>query len=204
MNILRNLAGVIPARWTAPLLLPGLLLGLLSALPAACRAEDATRAEQSACGAQRADPAAASPDSLVKALYDTVSGPANSAKNWARLEGLHAPGALITPTQHRPALGFAAAPQTLPAFIALNERLFAKVGFYEREIFQRVQQFGHIAHVWSGYETREHPGGVVNSRGVNSFQLLHDGRRWCVLSATWDTDTADHSMPAGGDGDPFK
>lgn len=171
-----------------------LLLPLPAALPAASRAEEQTRAAQPACGTQPADPAAVNPKSLVKALYDIVSGPANHAKDWARLQRLHAPGALITPTQHGRDVAFAAAPQTLSKFIALNERLFGNRGFHERETFQRVQRFGHIAHVWSGYETREEPGGTVQSRGINSFQLLNDGQRWCVLSATWDTHTPEHPM----------
>jgi len=173
-----------------------LLLSLLSALPPA-RADEQTRARQPACGVQPADPAAADPASLVGALYEIVSGPAHRAKDWARLERLHAPGAVITPTQHHDAGAFAAAPQAPSDFIALNQRLFANRGFYERELFQRVQRFGHIAHVWSGYETRAHPGGALRRRGINSFQLLNDGQRWCVLSATWDTDTADHPMPTG-------
>lgn len=173
------------------------LLSLLAALPALSRAEGNTRADQPACGTQPADPAAANPESLVRALYEIVSGPANSAKDWGRLERLHAPGAIITPTQHGGAVAFAASPQTLAKFIELNERLFAKTGFHERETFQRVQRFGHIAHVWSGYETREHPGGPVQGRGINSFQLLNDGQRWCVLSATWDTDTPDHPVTNG-------
>lgn len=177
---------------------PLLLSALLGALPAASHADDKTRAEQPACGTYQADAAADNPESLVRALYAIVSGPANSAKDWARLARLHAPGAMITPTQHRSTITFAAAPQALPKFIELNERLFAKCGFHEREIFQRVERFGHIAHVWSGYETREQPDGPVQSRGINSFQLLNDGQRWCVLSATWDTETPGHPIPAGG------
>jgi hypothetical protein len=171
-----------------------LALSLLAILPALVQAEDQTRASQPACGTHAPDPAAANPGSLVKALYGIVSGPAESAHDWDRLERLHAPGALITPTQHREATVFAAAPQPLPQFIELNKRLFAHRGFYEREIFQRVQRFGHVAHVWSAYDTREEPDGPVQARGINSFQLLHDGQRWCVLSATWDSETADHPM----------
>ena len=174
-----------------------LLLTLLAALSASSRADENTRAEQPACGAQPADAAATNPETLIRALYEIVSGPAGSARDWARLERLHAPGALITPTQHGSTVAFAAAPQALTEFIQLNKRLFGKRGFYEREIFQRVQGFGHIAHVWSGYETREHPDGPVQARGINSFQLLNDGQRWCVLSATWDTETPLHPIPAG-------
>ena len=193
MKIIKIHAGRIFVQWPASLL----LLSLLTGLPALSRADEKTRAEQPACGAQPADPAAANPETLVRALYDIGSGPANSAKDWARLERLHAPGAIITPTQHSRSVAFAAAPQALSNFIALNERLFADRGFHEREIFQRVQRFGHIAHVWSAYETREHPGGPVQGRGINSFQLLNDGQRWCVLSATWDTDTPEHPMTKG-------
>lgn len=181
----------------SPALAP-LLLALLAALPSISRADDQTRASQPACGNHVPDPAADSPESLVKALYDIVSGPAESTHDWERLERLHAPGALITPTQHRDARAFAAAPQSLTQFIGLNQRLFSHRGFYEREIFQRKQRFGHIAHVWSAYETREEAGGPVKSRGINSFQLLNDGQRWCVLSATWDNETADHPIVVTG------
>lgn len=186
----------IPTR-ASRILNPLLLLSLLAALPASSRANDTTRAEQPACGTQRPDPAAATPESLVAALYAIVSGPANGTHDWARLERLHAPGAMITPTQHRATMAFASAPQPLSQFIELNKRLFANRGFFEREIFHRVQRFGHIAHVWSGYETREQPDGPVQARGINSFQLLNDGRRWCVLSATWDSETPDHPITTG-------
>ena len=200
MKTVKNQAGGMVVRWPALLL----ILSLLTALPATSQAVETTRAEQPACGMQRSDPAAVDPESVVRALYDIVSGPANSAKDWARLGRLHAPGAIITPTQHGSAMAFAAAPQALTTFIELNMRLFANRGFHEREIFQRVQRFGHIAHVWSGYETREHPDGPVEGRGINSFQLLNDGQRWCVLSAIWDTDTSDHPMTKGEAGEWFK
>lgn len=191
MKIVKIPAASTFARWHASLL----LLSLLGAVPA--RAVEIARAEQPACGTQPADPAAGNPASLVRALYAIVSGPADSTHDWARLARLHAPGALITPTQHGPAGLFAAAPQALASFVELNERVFARRGFHEREIFQRVQRFGHVAHVWSGYEKREEPGGPVQGRGINSFQLLHDGQRWCVLSATWDTASPAHPMPSG-------
>lgn len=176
-----------------------LLLSFLATAPSLARADDQTRATQSACGTHVPDPDAASPETLVQALYGIVSGPAESAHDWDRLQRLHAPGALITPTQHRDARAFAAAPQSLPQFIGLNQRLFAHRGFYEREIFQSVQRFGHIAHVWSGYETREAPDGPVMARGINSFQLMNDGQRWCVLSATWDSETAEHPIGNGAE-----
>lgn len=169
---------------------------LAVAAPAAHAADDA-RARALACGDGPADLASRTPSNLIRALYAIVSGPAGSTKDWARLRGLHAPGALITPTQHLGNGNFAAAPQPLGQFIGLNERLFAGRGFFERELVQQVEIFGHIAQAWSSYETREQADGPVMARGVNSFQLLNDGERWCVLSATWDTETASHPIPPG-------
>lgn len=189
MNYSEIFSGQRLARW--PLAFAVLLA--TTKLPAS--AAEPMRAAQAACGTHAADAASADPASLVRALYEIVSGPAHGTKDWARLQRLHAPGALITPTQHKSDRTFAAAPQPLESFIALNERLFANRGFYENEIFQRVERFGHIAHVWSGYETREQRGGTVQARGINSFQLVNDGGRWCVLSATWDVDTPAHPIP---------
>lgn len=148
-----------------------------------------------ACGTGPADPASASPGTLARALYEIVSGPAGAAKDWARLRRLHAPGALITPTLHADA-AFLAAPQPLEQFIALNDKLFGQRGFYEREMAQDVRVLGHVAHVWSTYETRERVDGPVQGRGVNTFQMLNDGTRWCILSATWDGEKPTHPLPA--------
>jgi hypothetical protein len=145
-----------------------------------------------ACGTGPADPAATSPGTLARALYEIVSGPAGAAKDWARLR---APGALITPTLHGDD-GFLAAPQTLEQFIGLNDKLFGQRGFYERELSQDVRVLGHVAHVWSSYETREKEDGPVQNRGVNTFQMLNDGTRWCILSATWDAEKPAHPLPA--------
>jgi len=150
----------------------------------------------SACGPATAPvPGSESPEALVQMLYQIISGPAGSVKNWSLLRALHAPGAIITPTRHLPDGVVAAAPADLEAFIRLNVALFANRGFYEREISRRVDVFGHVAHVLSTYESRETPETPPYSRGVNSFQLLNDGKRWCVLSVTWDSETPTHSIP---------
>lgn len=148
-----------------------------------------------ACGPVQDHPDGRSPQSVVQALYEIVSGPAGAKKDWERMLRLFAPGALVTVTSHG-APGFLAAPQTPRQFADLNERLLGHRGFYEREIAHEVNAWGHMAHVYSSYETRDRPDGPVRVRGVNSLQLLHDGTRWCVLSITWDAETAAHPIPA--------
>lgn len=169
------------------------------ALAAPVLAQDNPLGTSPACGpAQAGNPDARTPQTVVQALYEIVSGPAGARKDWERMDKLFAPGALVTPTSHR-APGFQAAPQTPRQFAALNDRLLGQRGFFEREVAHQTSRFGHIAHVYSSYETRERPDGPVQRRGVNSLQLMHDGARWCVLSITWDAETADHPIPAALD-----
>ena len=63
------------------------------------------------------------------------------------------------------------------------------------EVSQQVRILGHVAHVWSSYETREREDLPARVRGVDTFQMLHDGTRWCILSATWDAETPAHPLP---------
>ncbi len=168
---------------------------LASTLAVPAQAQDNPLGATPACGPVQDHPDGRSPQALVRALYEIVSGPAGAKKDWDRMYRLFAPGALVTATRHGPH-GFLAAPQTPRQFAALNDRLLGQRGFFESEIAHEVHAFGHIAHVYSSYETRERPDGPVRVRGVNSLQLLHDGARWCVLSITWDSETPAHPIPA--------
>jgi hypothetical protein len=167
---------------------------LASALVFPAHAQDNPLGATPACGPVQDHSDGRSPKAVVQALYEIVSGPAGAKKDWERMYRLFAPGALVTATTHNPA-GFLAAPQTPRQFAELNDRLLGHRGFYEREIAHEVHAWGHIAHVYSSYETRDRPDGPVRVRGVNSLQLLHDGTRWCVLSITWDAETPAHPIP---------
>lgn len=145
-----------------------------------------------ACPVIRSGVVHAEPGELVRELYRLVSADAGVPKDWQRLRALHAPGAIITVPQHAGDT-VSATTYNVGQFTALNDKLFGKRGFFEVELRQEVRQFGHVAHVWSAYASSEQPGGQPYAHGVNSFQLLNDGRHWCVLSATWDGDANRHA-----------
>jgi hypothetical protein len=90
------------------------------------------------------------------------------------------------------------APQVLDVegYIARVEPLFAKEGFYEKEIARRTEQFGRIAHVWSTYESRHDPSEPEPfMRGINSIQLFNDGKRWWILSIYWQHESPTDRLP---------
>ena len=137
-------------------------------------------------------------DAIIAAGYDVISGLPGKKRDWNRERSLFYPGALIAPTASVPGRNdVELEPQMLDVekYIARVEPLLEQ-GFYEQEIARRTEQFGRIAHVWSTYESRHElsdPGPFM--RGINSFQLFNDGKRWWILSVYWQHESKEHSIP---------
>ena len=72
---------------------------------------------------------------------------------------------------------------------------FAKEAFFERELSRKVEKFGHIAHVFSTYESVQTPDGEPIDRGINSLQLFYDENRWWVMTIYWDRETDSQPLP---------
>jgi len=136
----------------------------------------------------------ASIDAIIRAVYDVISGPAG-ARDWERERTLFFPGARLIPTRPGPEGGATADAFDVEGYIASRTPFFAENAFYESEVSRRTFRFGNIAHVLSSYEARRAPGQKPFLRGINSFQLFHDGRRWWVLSIAWDNERPGNPLP---------
>jgi hypothetical protein len=138
-------------------------------------------------------------DSIIRAAYAVISGPANQPRDWERERSLFLPGARLIPTAMKAGENESKlAPQFLDveAYIARVEPYFREHGFYEREVARRTEQFGQIAHVWSTYESRQRKDNQEPfMRGINSFQLFHDGSRWWIVNIYWQHESAADPIP---------
>lgn len=133
-------------------------------------------------------------DAIIKALYDVISGPPGQARDWARFRSLFVPTARMIPTGPRADGQFGLRLTTPNDYIATSGPLLLEKGFHEKEIARRVEQFGHIAHVFSTYE------GLIEKdnhtlRGINSLQLMNDGKRWWIVSLMWEAEAGDVKVP---------
>lgn len=137
----------------------------------------------------------ASIDAIIAALYDVISGPAGEARDWNRMRSLFIPGGRLMPTAVRPDGSVVTRIMEPNDYIATSGPMLERVGFTEREIARRVEQFGHIAHVFSTYEGRMETEATV-IRGINSIQLLNDGTRWWVVSVYWQAEDSTTPLPA--------
>lgn len=80
-------------------------------------------------------------------------------------------------------------------YAARAQGFFSNSGFFENSIANRVEVWDHMAHVWSTYESRHAKGEQPFARGINSFQLVHDGKRWWILSVYWEGEDPQHPLP---------
>jgi len=133
-------------------------------------------------------------DSLLAALYDVISGPAGE-RDWNRFRSLFMPNARLTSAEKTPDGAVRVRPSSVEDYVRLGGNYFLKNGFFEKPIVSRVETFGNVAQVFSSYESRHAPGEAPFARGINSLQMLYDGKRWWVVNILWDEERPDNPLP---------
>jgi hypothetical protein len=153
--------------------------------------------------AQSAPAAAAKPedvssiDAILAATYDVISGPAGKKRDWDRMRSLFYPGARLIPVGKRPnEAEVRARVLSVDDYVERSAPFLEKEGFFEHSIANKVERYGNIAHVFSTYESRHNAADVQPfQRGINSFQLINDGKRWWVMTILWQAETPENAIP---------
>lgn len=138
----------------------------------------------------------ASPDAILHALYDVISGPAGRPRDWARFRALFAPGAVLVATGARDGKPVAR-PMSVDGYVERSGPFLLKEGFFERETHRSAKRYGAVLHAFSTYESRHTAEGEVFARGVNSVELYTDGSRWFLAAIVWAAETPDNPVPRG-------
>ena len=134
-------------------------------------------------------------DSIIDALYEVISGEKGEERDWDRERNLFHPEArLIVIKKENNHLETKI--MTSDEFIQYAKPFIDGKGFYEHEIARKVEEFGHVVHVWSTFESKyskedEKP----YTRGINSIQLLNDQKRWWVMNIYWNKETNEFPLP---------
>ena len=127
----------------------------------------------------------ASIDAIIKSAFRIMSGSAGSQRDWKKFRSLFKPSAqfIVAPKRADGTVNFTV--RNVDEFIASSSEWLEKNSLYEAEVNRVTEQFGHLAHAFSTYESREKLGGTPSSRGISSFQLVHDGKRWWIVNWFW-------------------
>jgi len=127
-----------------------------------------------------------SPEAIVNADYDSISGAVGVARQWARDLSLYAPEARNYSPRKSKTGEIVIWSGTEQEFADETDAMFVKEGFTEHELAHKIQRFGAVATVFSSYEAKLASNGKLVSRGVNVYQLAFDGKRWWIVSIAWD------------------
>lgn len=169
-------------------------LVMLAAVVLFCTTTKATVFNRDSIPADTKD--VSSPEAIVAAVYEVISGAAGQKRNWDRMRTLFVPDARMIPTGKRSTGESTRRVLTVEEYIANSGPFLEKDGFFEIEIGKRTEQFGNIVHVFSTYESkRAATDDKPFMRGINSFQLWFDGKRWWVITILWQSETRDTPIP---------
>jgi hypothetical protein len=126
---------------------------------------------------------------VLDEMYAMISGP-KGPRDWSRQANCFLPEARQIRTwvddQGRPAMRI----MGLDEYAADTTPFFAENDFYEIQTSRRIDLFGNIAHVWSGYEARRSlDDAEPERRGINSIQLFrHPDHGWRIVAMIWDNE----------------
>src|SRR6202162_3341827 len=131
---------------------------------------------------------AASVESVVAALYASVSHAPDASPDFERMRGIFLyVGMLVPPAKPGEEFKVMDVDQFSDRYqkgvAARKEKAEAATGFFERETARRTDCFGNVCQVFSTYESRHTLSDAAPfQRGINSIQLVRDGKRWWIAS----------------------
>lgn len=135
-------------------------------------------------------------DSTIETLYGVISGDAGVKRDWDLFKYLFVEDAKLIPTrmqEGKPTLTF-----LNPAdYVERSGAWLEENGFFEKEITRKVETFGTITHVFSTYASfRNSKDTEPFARGINSIQLMNDGKRWWIINIYWLNESEEHPLPS--------
>jgi hypothetical protein len=135
-----------------------------------------------------------SPDAIIAAVYDVISGPAGHKRDWNRMRSLFYPGARLIPVGKKDD-GLKVTSYSVQEYIDHASPYFEKNGFSEREIARHGDKWGNLFEAFSTYESRHDAKDAAPfARGINSMQLFFDGTRWWFLTICWEAETPELAL----------
>lgn len=135
-------------------------------------------------------------DNTIKTLYNVISGEIGKKRDWNQFKYLFHPDAKLI-AAGKDDNGETKISYMKPDDYIKNSGKWVETnGFFEKEIHRTVNTFGNMAQVFSTYEcfynvTDKKP----FMRGINSFQLWNDGKRWWIINLYWTQETKDNPIP---------
>lgn len=136
-----------------------------------------------------------SPESIVHALYESISADPGVQRDWDRYRDLFLEGARLSIAMDSPVMTGIMG-MSSEEMITHTDSAYANSGFHEIPLVTRVERHGLLASVMSSFEVRlRRDDSEPLMRGINHFQLLNDGERWWIVSNIGGLETPSTPLP---------
>jgi len=135
-------------------------------------------------------------DSTIETLYGVISGDKGEERNWELFKYLFHPNAKLIPTGKNKDQETIARFMSADDYIKTSGKWLVENGFHEVELHRSTNTFGNITQVFSTYESfRSKTDTKPFMRGINSIQLLNDGKRWWIINIYWMQESETSPIP---------
>ena len=136
-------------------------------------------------------------DSTLVTLYGVISGEKGEERNWELFKFLFKPNAKLIPSGENREGKTGLRYMSPDDYIESSGNWLVGNGFFENEIHRTVQTFGSLTQVFSTYESFHSKNeSEPFMRGINSIQLLNDGKRWWIVNIYWTQETKENPIPS--------
>lgn len=129
---------------------------------------------------------------FISSYYEVISGPIGEKRDLEKLKSLYHPEALLTYSYWNEG-NLEVMTMTVDDYISKLDYM-DKVGFNETEISHRINYFSSIAQVYSVFKFFSEDG-TINGRGITSYDLIYDGKKYLIVSMNWVMENEDFKIP---------
>jgi hypothetical protein len=131
-------------------------------------------------------------DRIVNEVLNIISGEQGKKRDWEQFRNLFLPTAQFAVLYHKDDGTKLINTLTLEEFVRMAGQAYQNDGFLEYEISKQVDEYNGIAQVFQSYYAKELG---IEEKGINSFQLVHDGKRWWIFNILWTNDRNGVKVP---------
>lgn len=133
-------------------------------------------------------------ESTITTLYEVISGEPNVQRDWNRFKNLFKPEGRLIPTRKDDQGNLIIKALTPDEYIEFFKPRIP-VGFFERELNRKTEEYGTVVHAFSTYEVKDKKDGPVINRGINSIQLFKDKDRYYIVNVYWCAENMGFELP---------
>ncbi len=132
-------------------------------------------------------------EGTIGEIYKIISGERGENRNWEAFRQLFTPDAQFSVLSHDKTGNGKVKTFTLEEFVRVGMDAYEKDGFVEKPLKTVINQYNGIANVFQSYYAKELD---FEEEGVNSLQLIFDGKRWWITSVLWTSNGNGVELPA--------